>query len=161
MFISTKISLFALLVLGSISCCSRMNPMEYNEQIVKMHENAWQFLEYKQEELYVDRDSTHQNATSIINSLYQKYDSIINVLDSVRYPREAAEFHQVTIVFYKYIKDSILNLYADIPKYQPESKQWYEAWGKIEYALDTKASQLENNMIAEQIKFAEKVSIMY
>lgn len=150
MFISTKISLFALLVLGSISCCGRMNPMEYNEQIVKMHENAWQFLEYKQEELYADRDSTHQNATSIIN-----------VLDSVRYPREAAEFHQVTIVFYKYIKDSILNLYADIPKYQPESKQWYEAWGKIEYALDTKASQLENNMIAEQIKFAEKVSIMY
>ena len=149
MFISTKISLFALLVLGSISCCGRMNPMEYNEQIVKMHENAWQFLEYKQEELYADRDSTHQNATSIINSLYQKYDSIINVLDSVRYPREAAEFHQVTIVFYKYIKDSILNLYADIPKYQPESKQWYEAWGKIEYALDTKASQLENNMIAE------------
>lgn len=150
MFISTKISLFALLVLGSISCCSRMNPMEYNEQIVKMHENAWQFFEYKQEELYADRDSTHQNATSIIN-----------VLDSVRYPREAAEFHQVTIIFYKYIKDSILNLYADIPKYQPESKQWYEAWGKIEYALDTKASQLENNMIAEQIKFAEKVSIMY
>lgn len=150
MFISTKISLFALLVLGSISCCGRMNPMEYNEQIVKMHENAWQFLEYKQEELYADRDSTHQNATSIIN-----------VLDSVRYPREAAEFHQVTIVFYKYIKDSILNLYADIPKYQPESKQWYEAWGKIEYALDTKASQLENNMISEQIKFAEKVSIMY
>ena len=49
MFISTKISLFALLVLGSISCCSRMNPMEYNEQIVEMHENAWQFLEYKQE----------------------------------------------------------------------------------------------------------------
>ena len=150
MFISTKISLFALLVLGSISCCSRMNPMEYNEQIVEMHENAWQFFEYKQEELYADRDSTHQNATSIIN-----------VLDSVRYPREAAEFHQVTIIFYKYIKDSILNLYADIPKYQPESKQWYEAWGKIEYALDTKASQLENNMIAEQIKFAEKVSIMY
>ena len=150
MFISTKISLFALLVLGSISCCSRMNPMEYNEQIVEMHENAWQFLEYKQEELYADRDSTHQNATSIIN-----------VLDSVRYPREATEFHQVTIVFYKYIKDSILNLYADIPKYQPESKQWYEAWGRIEYALDTKASQLENNMIAEQIKFAEKVSIMY
>lgn len=150
MFISTKISLFALLVLGSISCCSRMNPMEYNEQIVEMHENAWQFLEYKQEELYADRDSTHQNATSIIN-----------VLDSVRYPREATEFHQVTIIFYKYIKDSILNLYADIPKYQPESKQWYEAWGRIEYALDTKASQLENNMIAEQIKFAEKVSIMY
>ena len=62
MFISTKISLFALLVLGSISCCSRMNPMEYNEQIVEMHENAWQFLEYKQEELYADRDAVDRKS---------------------------------------------------------------------------------------------------
>lgn len=156
-----KTGLLIFIVSLLIACGNKMNPMDYNEQIVRMHENTWLYLQSKQEQLYKYDDTSQEQAKIIIDSMNLKYAYITNLLDSIDYPCDAEGFHTATIVFYRYMKDSVLPMFSKTLEYEPQSRQWYEAWGKIDEALNTRASQLENNMIVEQAKFTKKVSIMY
>ncbi len=156
-----KSGLLIFIVSLLMACGNRLNPMEYNEQIVKMHENTWLYLQSQQELLYKYEDTSREQAKIIIDSMNLKYASITNQLDSINYPCDAEGFHMATVAFYRYMKDSILPMFGKMLEYEPQSQQWYEAWGEIDEALNTRASQLENNMIVEQAKFTKKVSIMY
>ena len=63
--------------------------------------------------------------------------------------------------FFEYMRDSVISLYTVTLDYKPESYEWYKAWNYIDSIFRGRVSQLENSLIEEQIKFAEKVSINY
>lgn len=156
-----KTGLLILIISFLIACGNRLNPMEYNEQIVRVHENTWLYLQSKQEQLYKYEDILQEQAKLIIDSMNFKYSSITNLLDSINYPCDAKGFHMATVAFYRYMRDSILPMFSKTLDYEPQSQQWYEVWSEIDEALNTRASQLENNMIVEQAKFTKKVSVIY
>ena len=59
------------------------------------------------------------------------------------------------------MRDSVIPLYTVTLDYKPESYEWYKAWNDIDSIFRGRVSQLENSLIEEQIKFAEKVSVNY
>jgi len=123
------ICLLSILVVLSLQSCKRgMSPNDYNELVVNLHESSWQYFQDKSSELY-DNEIHGDTSKNIIDSIGFIFDTIIETLDSVKYPRESYE--------------------------------WYKAWNDIDSIFRGRVSQLENSLIEEQIKFAEKVSINY
>lgn len=155
--------LSAVLLLGAISmmlACDRLSPMEYNEKIVSLHDGSWRYLSGKYSQLYsVEIDGEQSKA--VIDSMNMNFENILHTLDSIKYPCQAADFHRVTVRFFEFVKDSVVPLYEATLGYEPESSQWYDAWGRVDYVLNGRVSQLENDIISEQTKFAKKISISY
>lgn len=155
------ICLLSILVVLSLQSCKRgMSPNDYNELVVTLHESSWQYFQDKSSELY-DNEIHGDTSKNIIDSIGFIFDTIIETLDSIKYPREAHRFHQATIKLFEYVRDSVIPLYTVTLDYKPESYEWYKAWNDIDSIFRGRVSQLENSLIEEQIKFAEKVSINY
>ena len=131
------------MVLSLQSCKRGMSPNDYNELVVNLHESSWQYFQDKSSELY-DNEIHGDTSKNIIDSIGFIFDTIIETLDSI-----------------EYMRDSVIPLYTVTLDYKPESYEWYKAWNDIDSIFRGRVSQLENSLIEEQIKFAEKVSINY
>ena len=155
------ISLLSILAIPSLESCKRgMSPKDYNELVVNLHEISWQYLQNKSSELYTS-EIYYETSKDIVDSIEFVFDTIIGRLDSTKYPREAHRFHQATMKLFEYMRDSVIPLYTLTLDYKPESYEWYKAWNDIDSIFSERVSQLENSLIEEQMKFAEKVSINY
>lgn len=155
-----RIALFIGATAMFLVACDRLSPMEYNEKIVNLHENSWHYLSDKYAVLYNEKNDLEQSRATI-DSMNATFNDILNDLDTTKYPCKAADFHYSTVRFFKFVKDSVLPLYEATLKYDFESREWYEAWGRVDYALNERVSQLENDIISEQAKFVKKISISY
>ncbi|GHV55872.1 hypothetical protein FACS1894182_01170 [Bacteroidia bacterium] len=135
-----------------------MSPSVYNEAIVKLHDNSFNYLNEKQEQIFDYENTSKEQATQIIDSLGIKFDEYVKYLDKIQYPDKAADWHKSTTQLITYVKDSIIPLYSETLKFEPESKDWYSLWKEVDKRTNGRANQLENQMIKEQEKFARAVN---
>jgi hypothetical protein len=145
----------AVLVLNS--CGGRMSQTAYNEEIVRMHTQSSDYLNLITEEIFDDENMSNEDAKLRIDSLNRQYDRCIKRLNEMKYPDIAADWHKVTTQLFVYIKDSIIPLYSETLNYEPESKEWYRVWNKIDSLQKGRASDIEDQMIKKQEEFAATV----
>jgi hypothetical protein len=136
------------------SCDGKMSPHAYNEAIVQMHTESWDYLNPRMEQIYDYENTLNEDAKLLIDSLNTKYDGYIKHLNEMKYPDVAADWHKLTTQLFVYVKDSVIPLYSEALNYKPESEEWYRVWNEIDYHLKGRASEIEDQAIKEQKKFA-------
>lgn len=138
------------------SCGGKMSSYAYNEKIVRMHANAWDYLNPRMEKIF-EHEISKEEALLIVDSLNVKYDGYINELKSLNIPDGAEEWNNVCIELFEYVKDNVIPLYSESLNFKPESKEWYKVWKEVDKRIE-KASKLEDKMMREQVKFAAKTN---
>jgi hypothetical protein len=142
------------------SCGGKMSPYSYNEKIVAMHIKASDFLNKRMETIF-EHEISKEIALKVVDSLKTSYDGYINELKSLKIPDAATDWNNVTIQLYEYLKDNVIPLFGESLSFEPESDEWYNVWNEIDSRLNGKASQIEDEMIREQEKFAAAVDIKF
>lgn len=145
----------AIVALGS--CSGKMSSTKYNEAIVQMHTESWDYLNEKMELIYDYETTPAEDAKALVDSLNAWYDGCLTRLGEMQYPSAAADWHQSTTHLFTYVKDSVLPLFSETLNYEPESEKWYEVWTEIDDRLKVRADELEDQMIEEQGKFAAAI----
>jgi hypothetical protein len=138
-------------------CSDKMSPRAYNEKIVRIHTESFDYLNPKMEDIYDYENTSKEQATQIIDSLNIKFDGFLKELGEIKYPDKAADLHKVTTQLLTFVKDSFIILYGETLNFEPESQQWYYVWNEIDRRLKERDDQLESQMILEQEKFAKLV----
>lgn len=155
LFITLLIFVSTLMVLNS--CGGKMSPEVYNESIVNMHSQSWDYLNPRMEQIFDDQNTSKEQAAIIIDSLNTRYDFYIKRLSEMNYPEQAEAMHQATTKLFVFVKDSVISLYSETLKYEPKSDEWLSVWNEIDNRMNGRANQLEDQMIEEQSKFAKTV----
>jgi len=142
----------AIIVILS-SCGGKMSSYTYNERIVAMHDKASDYLNTKMETIY-EHQISKEEASRIVDTMKMKYDGYIKELTTMKIPDKAEDWNNSCIQLYTYVRDSVIPLYSETLNFEPESKDWYKVWNQIDDRLKGRASQIEDQVIIEQQKFA-------
>jgi hypothetical protein len=139
------------------SCSDKMSPETYNERVVKLHAESFNYLHPRMEQIFDFQNTSKEQATQIVDSLNARFADCLKELDEMKYPDKAADWHKVTTQLFNYVKDSVVALYGETLKLEPESEEWNQVWNEIVRRLKDRADEIEDRMIAEQQKFANTV----
>ena len=153
----TKLYTFVLVAVAAIvsSCGGAMSARVYNETIVALHDKTGDELNTKMEQIFDHENTPKEAAETLITELEATYNADLKVLELMKYPEAAADWHAATTGMFSYIKDNVLPLFRETLQYEPESSEWYDVWNEIDNRLNGTASELEDKMIEAQAAFAE------
>ena len=149
--------LFFCMTVAMIVLCScgggKMSPSTYNEKIVRMHSNAWDYLNPRMETIF-EHEISKEDALKLVDSLNMKYDGYVKELKSLKLPDGAENWNNVCIQLFEYVRDSVITLYGETLNFEPETREWYNVWNEIDNRMKGRADQIEDDMIREQGRFA-------
>lgn len=156
-----QLTFLMVLPLALFSCHNAYSPQEYNNLITEWHEQNWRYLDSLETRLLAVEYGDTVSGNAICDEMYSRLDSVYIKLNDMEHPREAEEFHATAKELVVFLRDSMVPVFRQTTLYKPETVEWYDSWGNVDKLLSGKVSKIEDRLIEEQSKFAEKISINY
>jgi hypothetical protein len=141
------------------ACGNRENSfVRYNNKVLALNDTL--FADVMRFSEKIDSGAIAQDELRLqIDSLQLRFDAAIDELNSIKIPQNAENFHKSFLALATFARDSIVALYREMQDIDPESDKWLELWNIASERIDNNVEMLEQTLIKEQSKFAEKTGI--